>query len=58
MNSDVFHKINNITDKIGVEPDALNVILQNFDEGIITIDSTVKDLNIFSKKLEDFGYEI
>ncbi|KJS21725.1 MAG: hypothetical protein VR72_09575 [Clostridiaceae bacterium BRH_c20a] len=57
-NSHIFHKLNSITDKTGVEPEALNVILKNFDEGITTIDSTVKDLNIFNKKLEDFGYEI
>ncbi|MFX0561150.1 ImmA/IrrE family metallo-endopeptidase [Tepidibacillus infernus] len=50
LNSHVFHKLNSITDKIGVEPEALNVILQNYDEGITTIDSTVKDLNIFNKK--------
>lgn len=58
LNPNVFHKLNSLTDKRGAEPESLNIILQNYDEGITTIDSTVKDLSIFNKKLEDFGYQI
>lgn len=58
MNDYIFKKLNTATLKSGVDSEALNVILQNYDEGIITVDTTVKDLKLFSKTLEDFGYSI
>ncbi len=58
INDYTFSKLNKATNKSGVDTEALNVILQNFDEETITVDSTIKDLKIFNKKLEDFGYDI
>jgi len=58
LNKEEFIKINSVTEKAGVDADSLGLILQNYDEGLITIDGAVKDLGIFNKKLEDFGYEV
>ncbi|GAU79585.1 ImmA/IrrE family metallo-endopeptidase [Fusibacter sp. 3D3] len=58
INEYIFSKLNRATNKSGVDTEALNVILQNFDEETITVDSAIKDLEIFDKKLEDFGYDI
>ncbi len=58
VNNQLFDKLNSVSDKKGVESEALNVILQNFDEDTITLDVVVDDLKIFNKKIEDFGYDI
>ena len=58
INKFIFIRLNSVTNKHGVDTESLNVILQNFDEETITLDSTISDLKIFEKKLEDFGYEI
>lgn len=58
INDYAFSKLNTRTNKKGVDTDALNVILQNFDEETITVDTAIKDLSIFDKCLEDFGYDI
>lgn len=53
-----FLKLNRINARRGVDSDGLNVMLRNYDEGISSIDSTIKDLSIFDKSIEEFGYEI
>ena len=58
INDHTFNKINSIVKKTGIEPEALIVILQNYDERQITIDTAMKDLSLFNKSVEDFGYDI
>ncbi|MBK5252991.1 MAG: ImmA/IrrE family metallo-endopeptidase [Peptostreptococcaceae bacterium] len=58
INEFVFVRLNRETNKHGVDMEALNTILQNYDEETITLDSTIRDLKIFDKKIEDFGYKI
>jgi len=58
MDKEIFKKLNSTSEKVKVDTEALNLILQNFDEGTISLDSAVKDLSVFDKTLEDFGYEI
>ena len=58
LGGEEFIELNTSSCKKGVDNDALNIILQNYDEGAISLDLTVRDLNIFDKSLEEFGYSM
>lgn len=58
LNPALFKLLNEATQKNEVEPEALEAILQNYDENLITVDVAAKDLSIFNYNLEDFGYDI
>lgn len=56
--NDVFSKLNSITRSIGSSPKAIEVILRNFENGLIDEDQFVSILNLFDKDPNDYGYEI
>lgn len=58
INENTFDKLNTPSSKVGIEPETLNVILQNYDESMITVDTAVRDMELFGKTLQDFGYSI
>lgn len=58
INGDIFHMLNKPTEKSGSESDSINMILSNFENELITLDTTIKDLQLFDKSLQDYGYEI
>lgn len=56
-NKEVFIKLNTATNNIGTSPKDIEVIIRNFEDGIIDEDNFIKALNLFNKKPDDFGYE-
>ncbi len=55
--SDVFIKLNTVTNTIGTSPQAIETILRNFENNLIDEDTFVKTLSLFNKNPSDYGYD-
>jgi Zn-dependent peptidase ImmA (M78 family) len=58
VNNDVFLKLNNPTNAVGTSPKHIEVIIQNFEDNIITEDKFTDTLLLFNRHPDDFGYEL
>lgn len=58
MNQDLFRKLNVSFARNSVDSEALNLILKNYDEELISVDTAIKDLEVFGRTIEDFGYKV
>ena len=57
INKEVFVKLNTATNNIGTSPKDIEIIIRNFEDGIIDEDKLINTLNLFNKKPDDFGYK-
>lgn len=57
INKEVFVKLNTATNNIGTSPKDIEIIIRNFEDGIIDEDKFIDTLNLFNKKPDDFGYK-
>lgn len=57
INKEVFVKLNTATNNIGTSPKDIEIIIRNFEDGIIDEDKFINTLNLFNKKPDDFGYK-
>lgn len=57
INKEVFVKLNTDTNNIGTSPKDIEIIIRNFEDGIIDEDKFINTLNLFNKKPDDFGYK-
>ena len=57
INKEVFVKLNTATNNIGTSPKDIEIIIRNFEDGIIDEDKFITTLNLFNKKPDDFGYK-
>jgi len=58
INKEIFVKLNTPTNNIGASPKNIEIIIRNFEDGIIDEDHLINTLSLFDKKPDDFGYEI
>jgi Zn-dependent peptidase ImmA (M78 family) len=58
INHDIFIKLNTATNTIGTSPKDIEIIIRNFEDGIIDEDKFADTLLMFNRNPEDFGYEI
>jgi len=56
INKDVFKKLNSPTNNIGTSPKDIEIIIRNFEDGIIDEDKFNSTLELFGKAPDDFGY--
>lgn len=57
INKEIFVKLNTATNNIGTSPKDIEIIIRNFEDGIIDEDKFINTLNLFNKKPDDFGYK-
>jgi len=57
INKEIFVKLNTATNNIGTSPKDIEIIIRNFEDGIIDEDKLINTLNLFNKKPDDFGYK-
>lgn len=58
FNDEVFKKLNSKTNAIGTSMRDIDIIIRNFEDGLINEDKLVDTLRLFNKSPDDFGYEI
>ena len=58
LNKDAFMRLNNPTHNIGTSAKDLEVIIRNFEDGLIDEGKFDSILTLFGRKPSDFGYEI
>lgn len=58
INSDIYIKLNTKTKKIGASADLIEIIIKNFEDGLISEDDFEEKLKLFNLSPNDFGYEI
>ena len=58
FNCEVFTKLNSRTDTIGTSMKDIEIIIRNFEDGLITEDKLVAALQLFDKSPDDFGYSV
>ena len=56
IDNDIFLRLNTITNNIGTSPKNIEIIIRNYEDGIISEDKFVDTLGLFHKKPDDFGY--
>ena len=57
INKEIFIKLNTAINNIGTSPKDIEIIIRNFEDGIIDEDKFINTLSLFNKKPDDFGYE-
>ena len=55
VNKEMFEMLNKKTYKTGVDGNDLEKVIRNYEDDLISISELVEALNIFEKKIEDFG---
>lgn len=58
INNEIFIKLNMPTNNIGTSPKNIEIVIRNFEDGIINEHQFKDTLILFDKKTDDFGYEI
>lgn len=58
FNSEVYSKLNKKTNKIGTSAKDIEIIIRNFEDGLIDEDKFAEVLDLFDKTPDDFGYKI
>ncbi len=58
FNREVFLKLNTVTSNIGTSPNAIEVIIRNFEDNLIDEDKFAEILSVFNRKPNEFGYDI
>ena len=58
INEETFRKLNSRTNAIGTSMKDIDIIVRNFEDGLINEDKLADALNLFNKSPGDFGYEI
>jgi len=58
FNEDVFTKINSRTNSVGTSMRDIDIIIRNFEDGLISEDKLADTLNLFDKSPDDFGYKV
>lgn len=58
INQDIFLKLNKPTHNIGTSPDNVEIIIKNFEDGLIDEHKFAETLSLFNKTPEEFGYGI
>lgn len=56
INQEIFDKLNLVTCKIGVSQQNIEVVIRNFEDGLISEDQFAELLGVFNKTPEDYGY--
>jgi Zn-dependent peptidase ImmA (M78 family) len=54
---DVFSLLNRKTQHSGADSNYINIIIENFEDETITLAELSKDLSMFNKTVEDYGYD-
>jgi Zn-dependent peptidase ImmA (M78 family) len=58
FNVDVFTKLNSRTNSIGTSMRDIDIIIRNFEDGLINEDKLADTLSLFDKSPDDFGYKV
>ncbi|MBK5262623.1 MAG: ImmA/IrrE family metallo-endopeptidase [Peptostreptococcaceae bacterium] len=58
FNEEVFKKLNSRTNSIGTSMKDIDIIVRNFEDGLISEDKLADTLSLFEKSPDDFGYGI
>lgn len=58
FNEEIFKKLNSKTNSIGTSMRDIDIILRNFEDGLINEDKLADTLSLFDKSPDDFGYKV
>jgi Zn-dependent peptidase ImmA (M78 family) len=58
FNEEIFKKLNNKSNMIGTSMKYIDIIIRNFEDGLINEDKLADTLSLFNKKPDDFGYKV
>ena len=58
FNDESFKKLNSKTNSIGTSMRDIDIIIRNFEDGLINEDKLTDTLNLFDKSPDDFGYKV
>lgn len=58
INKDIFLKLNQPTNNIGIPPNEIEIIIRNFEDNLIDEDKFAETLSLFNRTPDEFGYEI
>lgn len=58
INSEIFKKLNKVTNSIGTSPKEIEIIIRNFEDSLIDEDQFADTLSLFNQSTSDYGYEI
>lgn len=58
FNEEVFKKLNSKTNSIGTSMRDIDIIIRNFEDGLINEDKLTVTLGLFNKSPDDFGYRV
>lgn len=58
FNDEVFKKLNSKTSSIGTSMRDIDIIIRNFEDGLINEDKLADALSLFDKSPDDFGYKV
>lgn len=58
FNDEVFKKLNSKTNSIGTSMRDIDIIIRNFEDGLINEDKLTDTLSLFNKSPDDFGYKV
>lgn len=58
FNDEVFRKLNSKTNSIGTSMKDIDIIVRNFEDGLIDEDKLAEALDLFGKSPDDFGYKV
>ncbi len=56
-NQNVFNRLNCKLNTVGIESVDMEILLENYENGIISVDEIAKDLSYFNKTLHDYDLE-
>ena len=58
FNCEIFTKLNSKTNTIGTSMRDIEIIIRNFEDGLITEDKLINTLQLYDKSPDDFGYSV
>jgi len=58
FNDEVFAKLNSKTNRIGTSMKDIDIILRNYEDGLLSEDELVETLKLFAKVPVDFGFDV
>lgn len=58
LNNEIYKKLNKKTNTIGTSAKDIEIIIRNFEDGLIDEDKFAEVLDLFNKTPDDFGYKI
>lgn len=58
FNEEIFRKLNSKTNSIGTSMRDIDIIIRNFEDGLINEDKFTDTLSLFDKSPDDFGYKV